>query len=354
MLTKMQGILIPPMITLWAFWKYREAAFRPLVLCAVAGCGIMFLAWPWLWIDPVGHIHQYLQRASTRSTIYAWYFGERYTDRTAPWHFSLVMTAITLPAFVSLTLAWRFIRRRFDAAEQFAIWSVVWMLVIFSLPGTPVYDGTRLFLCCMPSIAFLAGRGMVQIVSDCMPERTPRAEPDQSDAASQRFAGKPVIRFAAAGGLCLTLVFLVRQLSGGSLISPFAINSYSDLIGGEAGASALGMEACYWGDALNGSFWKQVPEDSVVLVAPVLHQYQLADLQSLVPIVADRRLQLVPYEYDPVKQKGLMLLIHRLADLRQSLRVVPDGGRVVTEVVYNSVILARLMDTTAATWTETP
>ena len=67
---------------------------------------------------------------------------------------------------------------------------------------------------------------------------------------------------------------------------------------------------------------------------------------SLVPIVQQRKIQLVPYKYDPDKQKGLLLFIHRLADLRPELRIVPPGATVVAESRLDHVILARLIDTT--------
>ena len=66
---------------------------------------------------------------------------------------------------------------------------------------------------------------------------------------------------------------------------------------------------------------------------------------SLVPIVQQRNIQLVPYEYNPDKQKGLLLLIHRLADLRPELCSVPPGATVVAEARFDHVVLARLIDT---------
>ena len=105
------------------------------------------------------------------------------------------------------------------------------------------------------------------------------------------------------------------------------------------------MESSYWSDGLNGSFWQQVPENSTVFVAPVSHQYQLQDIMSLVPIVQQRNIRLVAYEYDPNRQKGLLLLIHRLADLRPELRTVTPGTKVVAETSLDDVVLARLIDT---------
>jgi len=135
-------------------------------------------------------------------------------------------------------------------------------------------------------------------------------------------------------------------------MQPLAISQYGPLAGGSRGADKLGMEAGYWSDALNSQFWNQVPENSVVYVAPVSHQFQLSDLESLVPIVQQRGIKLVPWEYDPARQRGLLLLIHRLADLRSSLRAVPTGAKVIAESSRDGVTMARLIDTTDAVFPE--
>ena len=72
-------------------------------------------------------------------------------------------------------------------------------------------------------------------------------------------------------------------------------------------------------------------------------------MEALVPVIQQRRIRLVPYQYDPHKQKGLLLLIHRLADLRISLRSVPPGGVVIAEATAGGITAARLIDTTKAT-----
>jgi hypothetical protein len=141
------------------------------------------------------------------------------------------------------------------------------------------------------------------------------------------------------------LGLLALQPFGSPILSPYAISQYGPLAGGSDGAAWLGMESSYWSDGPNGSFWEQVPENSTVFVAPVSHQFQLQAIMSLVPIVQQRNIRLIPYKYDPEKQKGLLLLIHRLADLRPELRTVPAGARVVAEARLDRVVLARLIDT---------
>lgn len=339
MLTKMQGVLLPPLAVSWAVWRFGRYSLRPLLVWGLAG-GLVFAAWPWLWQDPLQHTLQYLGRATERQTLYVWYFGQRFADRHVPWHYPFVLTLITVPLFVLPGLAARLLQRRMQAAEILLLASLLWPLLVFAVPGTPVYDGSRLFLCVMPAVAVLAARGCLLL---CEHSRS-RPLPGRHRAA----------RWLARVALLVTALALGNDLYHHRVMSPYAIDTYSDLIGGTAGAAQWGMESSYWSDGLNGPFWESVPENSTVLVAPVLHQFQLRDLETLVPVVRQRNLRLVPFEYDPQQQRGLMLLLHRLADLRQSMQTIPPGADLIHEVRHEGVVLARLIDTTRATWSSTP
>ncbi len=334
LLTKVQGILVPPLIVGWALWQYRERAIRPLVWWGFVGAGVFFAGWPWLWLDPVANTFRYLGRATERPTLYAWYLGQRYADKSVPWHFPFVMTIATLPVAVTALFGARLAQRRFERVEVLILLSTLWPLFVFAVPGTPVYDGVRLFLVIMPGFAILSARALFI-------RRGGAGECPNSSNAN----GKPRWRFI---GYCVVGVFAVISFS--RTLQPYCLNSYSEVVLNEAGAHRLGLEAGYWADALNGEFWQQVPEDSTVYVAPVLHQFQLIGWQQLVPIVAERNIKLEAFEYKPQAQRGLTLLLHRLADLPPRYRDVPAGAKVVAESQYGSVVLARLIDTSQSTW----
>ncbi len=346
MLTKMQGILFPPLVLMWAVYRLRLKAIRPLLIFGICGSLVFFVAWPWLWLDPLTNVENYLSRASERQALYVWYFGKRFADTDVPWHYPFVTALITVPAVVLAGLVLRLVQRKLDEAEQLLLAALLWPLIVFAVPGVPVYDGSRLFLCIMPPAAILAGRGVALAAERC---RT--AWKNRASATVRHVLRADGLIMAA---LLAVAVLLGKTLADGAILSPFAISEYSDLIGGSRGAERLGMEASFWADGLNGDFWMQVPEDSVVLVAPVSHQFQLPEIESLVPIIRARRIQLEAFEYDPQSQKGLLLLLHRLADLRTSLQHIPEGAKLIAEVRFNSVVLARLIDTTHAMWTETP
>jgi hypothetical protein len=336
LLTKVQGIFLPVLLFLWSVAQFRWKSIRPLAIFGIIGAIIFFVGWPWLWLDPMKSVLTYLGRTTERQSLYCWYFSQRFADKVVPWHFPFITTLISLPIWTLSGLVLRSIRAALDSTEKLLLLFVLMPLTVFAVPGVPVYDGTRLFLIVMPPLAVLAARGF-SLWLDRRP-RTNQAAPTSVDSRTPR-------RRVFVGILlgCAPLYWTMQ---------PLAISQYGPLAGGNRGADKLGMEAGYWSDALNSEFWNQVPENSVVYVAPVSHQFQLSALESLVPIVQHRGIKLVPWKYDPARQRGLLLLIHRLADLRSSLRAVPPGAKVIAESSRDGVTMARLIDTTDAVFPE--
>jgi hypothetical protein len=332
LLTKVQGILLPPAVFLWSLLLHRQRAIRPLAAWTLAGIFIAFVGWPWLWQDPLDHVLRYLGRTSSstsnRSVLYCWYLGTRFEDRLVPWHYPWLMLLCVLPAGSVAGLFLRAARRRspdrselrnrselVHRSELLLLLISAVPLVIFSIPGVPVYDGVRLFLPSLPGLAVVAGRGWADWLLSC----------------SIRLRSAVV-----AGLLLLPLPWTIQ---------PFAINQYGALCGGNRGAAALGLESCYWSDSLNGRFWEQVPEGAVVHVAPVSHPFQLSDLQLLVPVVSERRIRLEAYLYGESGEAPpeRLLVLHRLADLRPELRRTAPEWVEEVRVELSGVPLARLL-----------
>jgi len=332
LLTKVQGILLPPIVFVWAVWKFREQSLLPLLCWSICGSVLFLVAWPWLWLDPVHNLAQYLGRTAERPTLYCWYLGTRFADKQVPWHYPFVLTLATLPVGAVLCLLASVRLKRPDSMDQLLLLSLAIPLAVFAVPGTPVYDGNRLFLIVMPTIMLLAARAFSQLGTWLTPAIQSSPGPVPNSVARWQMA---------------VLLLLAIQPFGSPVCSPYALCQYGPMAGGTQGAAWLGLESSYWSDGLNAEFWKQVPENSTVYVAPVSHQFQLQDMMSLVPIVQQRNIKLVPYEYDPDKQQGLLLRIHRLADLRPELRTVPPGATVVAEVRLGAVVLARLIQTSS-------
>lgn len=342
MLTKVQAILLPPLVFGWAVWRFRFRAIQPLFWWIASGVVLFFAGWPWLWLNPIDNVTAYFSSASDRVPLYVWYLSHRFLDKAVPWHFSSVMLLATLPVFVLLACTWRLVvcRCPLDRVELLCAASVFWPLIVFAIPGTPVYDGTRLFLVVMPGIALLTGRALCLLGQRIIA------------AVHSRHQNPKQGVFMRTGSFALPAVVLVSLVTSLPVPLTCAIGSYNlpgVFVQSNSPESPV-MESSYWGDALNGDFWMSVPMNSTVFVAPVLHQRQLRDMELLVPIVQERNIRLMAFEYDSRQPRGLTLLVYRLADLRPVLRHIPDGAEVVHEVRSNGAVQARLIDTTNATW----
>jgi hypothetical protein len=280
LLSKIQAVLIPIPVIAWALVRWRRQAVGPVVLWGMTAFAVFFAAWPYLWLDPVGHLLEYLGRTTHRATLYCYYFGTRYADKAVPWHYPFVTFALTIPlavlalillglgsvagtqgtadspsAAVSDVARWR---------DRLLLACGIFPLVVFAMPGVAVYDGERLFLTVFPLWAIFAGRGAFNEM-----------------VAAARFIGDR----AAIIGICLAclLQFASNWRSHPSYLSYY---NFSVAI---AGPERLGLELNYWGDALTRDFLKEAaiqhgPFDRIE-VRPSLHQFQDGDLLRQSPIL---------------------------------------------------------------------
>lgn len=330
LLTKIQAVLIPIPVIIWAFWKWRQKAILPLACWGGVGVLVFFLGWPWLWFDPVGHLTEYLGRTTGRAAIYVDYFGTKYADRDLPWHYSWVMTIVTIP--VGLLLLGCFgasnaVRAsktdwKQPGGEILLLMSLCWPLILFSLPTITVYDGVRLFLMVFPLAAVLIGEGAASAW----------------DWLKQRLAVRRAFAVAA--------LLFVAQLYAIVAYAPCWLSYYNLLLGGLNGASAIGMERTYWGDSITADLLHQVveevPSGSVVQLAPILHPAYLQMLQET-PELKQKGIQLIPFEAErPVSE--YVLYFQRNPYLPDSLQPQQlEVGQVIREVSHQGVALGRLI-----------
>lgn len=341
MLVKIQGVFLPPVITVYAFVQFRGRAFLPLSVMAITGLAVFYGGWPWLWLDPVENVKSYLMSTTDRLPVNNWYLAHRYVDKSTPWHYPFVMLAVTLPLHAVGCLALRLAGRRPDRVEWLLITSIIVPTLVFALPRTPVYDGTRLFLFVMPALAMLSARGLILLMT---------GGPRENNAAADSSEHRPPPRRLS---LVIGILLVIDVATTIPQLGPFAIDSYNNAVK-LLPADKEWFEASYWEDALNGDFWAQVPENSTVAVAPVLHGVRLQDMMSMIPMVRERNISLEPWYYVPDEQRGFVLLLHRLADLPPGVRQPPPGSSSLVEVRHNGQVLARLVDTSEHTWEEQP
>lgn len=279
LLTKIQAVLIPIPVILWALIRWRQRSFVPLLLWLLVAGGVFFSGWPYLWLDPARHLLEYLGRTTNRITLNCYYFGTIYKDRQVPWHYPLVMFAVTVPAslqFLGLFgLTYR--TRSRDAAQSHKadIWQRrlilacgLFPLLVFALPGIAVYDGERLFLTVFPLWAILIGQGAVSLM----------------EAVSSRIG----TRWAFTG----LLVILAVQFGINLRSHPTYLSYYNLAVGGTSGAERLGMEMNYWGDSLTRDLLNAAVVEhgdfTTVEIRPSLHQFQEDDLIRQSPILRSR------------------------------------------------------------------
>ena len=236
LLSKINAELIPFVVAPWGLFFFRWRAVRALAVMGVVGVFVFIAGWPAFWPDPVGGLGLYCRDKLVRSPISVFYFGTRYKEVFAPWHYALVMPLITTPLLILAAaaaavwrgaLAWRSRKARLDALMLLGV--AVPVAVVLS-PTTGKYDGIRLMLSACPFLAVLAGRGAAWVW----------------EALGERWGKRSRARVAVLGvaALWLATPFL--------LFFPFDLCYYNELIGGPWGARALGMETTYWFDTING------------------------------------------------------------------------------------------------------
>jgi hypothetical protein len=324
LLTKIQAVLIPMPVALWALWRWRANAIVPLLIWGTTAFVVFFASWPYLWLDPVGHLLEYLGRTTNRATIHCYYFGVRYADKDVPWHYPFVMFAVTVPValhVLGVLGLWRgkesgvrgqkSEREEWDAdrsRDWLLLGCTVFPLIVFALPGVAVYDGERLFLTSYPLWALFVGRGLAQ---------TLRQEIYNCGVRIARFEmGAWIARFGIG-------VLIVLQFCSNLQIHPCYLSYYNLAVCGLPGADYLGLELNYWGDAVTRELLQRAKllegRITEIEVRPSLHQFQSGDLLRQSPILRSMHVVNVGDE-----SRKLVIAFHRRADLRFGTDFVPE------------------------------
>lgn len=232
---KLHAFFLPFPLIAWSLLYRRFGDWRKLAAMAVLGAVLYLAVQPYLWFDTVARLVERFTDYSEKSIhnpIFVHYLGATYADNT-PWHYPLVLTALTLPAAVLLMLAagiLRGARRRPPMVVYWLLHAAVPMSLVL-LPLAQGYDGTRLWLPAFPFLILLAGYGFAGAM-DALPDLLP---------ARCRRAALPVALAA----------LLMPAAIQTALVHPFELAYYNEFAGGPAGARRLGMETTYWSEVVN-------------------------------------------------------------------------------------------------------
>lgn len=304
MLTKIQGFLIIPCIIGWALWYGRRRSIPSLLSWGIMANLVFFLGWPWLWLDPLGNLSEFLGSATERVHLNVWYLGQVFRDTEVPWHYPWVIFLVTVPVGFHLLGGVGFIEflreRGSDARLALVLICLTFPLLLFST-STAVYDGSRLFLMAYPLWAVFIGRGG-QLVWQWMRDR-----------------------FSFQRTAIIAALLLILQTIGIISTHPNQLSYYNLLAGGTAHARYLGFEATYWQDSLTRSFWKDcaenIPDGATIHVMPVLHQFQLDDLRKQIPIIRKKQWTLKPWSADETETNPEYLIVFsRYSDIPAEFR----------------------------------
>ncbi|NOX97068.1 MAG: hypothetical protein GXO98_03200 [Nitrospirae bacterium] len=269
--TKLNAFFLPFPLLIWAHLYHRKQYTHNLMSMIFIAPLIFLAIWPWLWVDTSQRLIEYLALKIQRSTIPVYYLGKTYAEGPPPWHYPFLMTAITIPSGLLLTILAGFaqgIKSSFKIPPvkdstipsespsdhqkigMLIIFSALFPLLLMSLPGVPKYDGVRLFLPAFPFLAILSGLGLEWLAAK----------------ASKLLPGKFPFRSTYLP-LIIGLLFLGINAWPLATIRPYYLSYYNGLVGGVRGAKKLGLETTYWGDTLTKTVLdylnKQPPETKV-------------------------------------------------------------------------------------------
>ena len=242
--TKINALFLPIPLVIWAFCYHREKWGTNIFGLFFISPLVFVLCWPWLWRDPLTKIFGYLTFYTSHKFTSVYYFGTFYNLVVAPWHYPLVYTLTVIPVVTLIMIIAgvipRFMKlryhqtRRADALPMLFLWMGLFPILFQSLPGTPRYDGIRLFLSAFPFLAVLGGLGFSALLEKL--KRMPVIQQKVSPA---------LLSIGLCGILLLPSVYHLYDTH------PYELSYYNLLIGGVNGAKQAGMESTYWGEALS-------------------------------------------------------------------------------------------------------
>ncbi len=275
--TKINGFfMIPPMLV-WGYIYGRPRVLNNFFWMLILGPMAFVAFWPWLWTDTIHRVLEYLSFHAGHQQTAVYFEGVKwgYGDALAPWYYPSMILYATLPISVLLFGSLGILASIFELYRRplFALFLLLALVQwgVASAPGTPKYDGERLFLPIFPFIALLAGGGANVLLGAARWRDRKKGLP-----------GSPP-RMARNVAVLFGLVILVETGINGYTQYPYFLSSFNSLVGGLNGAEQKGFETTYWGEAVNEDALKTInevmPKDGKLKVL-ALHEKCFEHLQK--------------------------------------------------------------------------
>jgi hypothetical protein len=224
--SKINALSLPLVITpmlIPAFWNasLRTASIRrSLAVYPVIAFSIQFLAWPYLWENPLEHLSRFW------SYILFWGYGGPPTWQASPLLSVLITTPLPTLAFALVGIL-ASARTRAPLGRRANLVLLAWLLVPIirsSLPRAVNYNVIRRFMECAPALAIFAGIGGASLME--WATRSNLVLPRRSAF---------VIKMAVIGLFLSPIIALWQYF-------PYESTYYNLLAGGLRGAQALKLK----------------------------------------------------------------------------------------------------------------
>jgi len=365
LLTRLHGVLLAPPVLIWLVARDRIRGLYAFTVWGLTAGVTFFVGWPWLWLNPWQNFWTFLGTGTERPPINVFYLGRTWLDRELPWHYPFVVLAATLPlGLLLLGLLGLWARRRailqafsrffdreqsrhacrrangeFDDTGYEALLSLnmLFLLIVFALPGTAVYDGERLFLMAYPMWGVFVVWGARSLVEHVLP-------------VGATIFGKKGASIQGNIGLRKlgVLGFVMLQGIGILVYRPAYLSHYGLQVLGLWGAEKIGLEVTYWGDTVTGRVVDvavRASEGAPILYAPHLAPFQTLGFSGSYAALHEVPTKLIGWgdnAPDILKQAKHCILYHRKADFEK----LPDEireGEVIYEFSKFGVWLARVV-----------
>jgi hypothetical protein len=243
--TKLNALFLPIPLLLWAHLHHRKDYSLNLIAMLLISPAVFFLMWPWLWPEPLTRTIHYLTQHLQRMSIPVYYLGTIYKESNAPWHYPMIMTAVTLPpAVLILTISGliRILRNRLKDSSLAGM-ELSRLLQLSKLTGqaclTPTSEKTN-----NP-----VGDGHAR------PTNKVAQKGNYTIRLRQKIKPRHLVLGTGIFLLAISALPLIR-------IHPYYLSYYNGLVGGLKGAEQRGFETTYWGDTCNESILSYLNENA--------------------------------------------------------------------------------------------
>jgi len=239
-------------IVYYALRKHGRQAILPLSIYTIIAVITMYLTWPYLWPNPVGHFVESVQVMSR----YPWngqvlFDGLEYISTELPYSYLPILFGIQLTEpvwmlfFIGLAVAVLGTREQ----QELAIWTFAWFVIPltgFIVTRAPLYDNFRQIFFILPPVFMLAGIAIEKIKD---------------------------VKWQAA----VILLCLLPGIMDGIRLHPYQYIYYNRFMGGVNGAFRK-YELDYWGTSYREAAQylnQSASEDAIVWVDGPSHIFEL-------------------------------------------------------------------------------